>query len=537
MLKRIAIAVGVLAILTLGAGLLAGIGFPAPVGRATNLTVRPATRAPTHSRATTSGLHTSRAVSQAIAQPTSTNANATQTSVRVRPQARTTNVVVGRVSPVRTATTPLSDTTRIPPTPLVVDLLASPAITGTTPLSATTPPTPTPQVVDPASVPLPQPGPLLLLNPNTAGAGATLNVLGSGFDAKRLITLTLLPAAGGKAIPLDTAQAGSDGTFSKNVVLPDTLSGATFSVLATERKGTASAQAIGTLAHGSPVASLSTAVGKPGDTIYGSARGFNPHELVDVFINNLGTPPVVSLPADGGGTLSLAPIPVPYGPAGPTALLLLGRQSHGLAAVPFEMLNLYPNASVSSYAAVADTVLHFSASGFGPNEYVDVHINVPDSVLVGRMRSDSIGNLRNGGSFRIPFTLKGRNTFVLTGEQSHTSVTIAFTVQPYQPIAAPSTYDASPGTAFTFYGSGFARTEPVQVLLNGQQVALMRTDTLGNLIAKPGLYLIGPQTRPGKLHFLLVGAKSVTPVPVTVNVAPAAGPVQLGAPTATAGGQ
>src|SRR5690349_21154428 len=112
----------------------------------------------------------------------------------------------------------------------------------------------------------------------------------------------------------------------------------------------------GALAVGSPTATLSTAVGKPGDTVYASARGFDPREEVGVFLNNLGTTPVVMLRADPNGSLSLAPIPVPYGPAGPTSLLLLGQRSRGLAAVPFEMLNLYPTASVSRYSAVADTV-------------------------------------------------------------------------------------------------------------------------------------------------------------------------------------
>ena len=532
-LKPIAIAVGVIALLSLGAGLLAGLGSPAAVGRATKLAVSPATGTSKHSQAAPTRVLTPHAVAQTTPPHTRglvTNGKAAQTPMRAVPQAHVTKVVAIQASRTITATTPLSGTTG-------VDVLAIRAITGTTPLSKTTVATPILQVVDPATVPLPQAGPLLLLNPNTAAAGATLNVLGSGFDGKKLITLTLLPAAGGKDLTLDTAQAGSDGTFSKNVVLPTALVGDTFKVVATERKGPASAQAIGTLAHGSPVATLSTAVGKPGDAVYASARGFNADELVDVFLNNLGTRPVVTLKADGSGTLSLVPVPVPYGPAGPTSLLLLGRQSLGLAAVPFEMLNLYPNASVSSYAAVADTVLHFSASGFGPNEDVDVHINSPDSVLVGRLRSDSIGNLRNGGNFRIPFSLKGRNTFVLTGEQSHTSVTVTFTVEPYQPIAEPSTYDGSPGTAFTFYGTGFARNETVQVLLNGQQVATLTTDNLGNLIAKPGLYLIGAQTKPGKLRFILTGDKSVTQVPVTVNVAPAAGPVQLGAPISAAGGQ
>jgi hypothetical protein len=422
--------------------------------------------------------------------------------------------------------------------PTLTALQVSHGITTTTPLSSTftTPVTPTVQVVDPATVSLPPRGPLLLLNPNTAALGGTIDVIGSGFDGSKLITLSLTPPNGQAIVTLDTAQASRSGDFSKNVTLPSSLPSNSFKIVAQERKGNAHASAPGTIAIGSPRATLSTAVGKPGDTVYATASGFTAQEMVDVFLNNLGTTPVTTLQADAGGKLSLMPIPVPYGPAGPTSLLLLGRRSHGLAAIPFELLSLYPNASVSSYAAVADTVLHFSASGFGPDEYVDVHVNMTDSVIMGRLQADSAGNIRNGGSFRIPFSLKKQNIFVLTGEQSHTSSTITFSVQPYTPLAVPSTYDGSPGTAFTFYGSGFARNETVRVWLNGNQVATMTTDNLGNLIAKPGLYLIGPNIQPGKLRFSLAGDKSVTTVPVTVNVAPAAGPVRLGVAN-PAGGQ
>lgn len=396
-----------------------------------------------------------------------------------------------------------------------------------------------PQIVDPASVALPPAGPLLLLNPDSVAQGATINILGTGFDASRLITLTIEFPHRRHSLFLDTAQAGRDGSFSKNVTLPTTLEGHAFWVVAREHKGTARAMARGTVAVGSPTATLSTAVGKPGDTVYASARGFAPHEAVDVFLNNLGTAPVVTLQADANGALSLAPVPVPYGAAGPTSLLLLGRQSRGLAAVPFEMLNLYPTGAISSYSAVADTVLRFSVAGFGPNENVDIRVNTPNGYMVGQMRADSAGNIRGGGRFRIPFSLKGRNTFVLTGEQSHTSTTIAFTVQPYTPLAAPSSYGGGPGTAITFYGTGFARHETVRVWLGhqgGQQVATMTTDGQGNLVARPGLYFIGTNVRPGKLIFVLAGDKSATAVPVSFDVQPAAGPVQLGA-TTSAGGQ
>ena len=410
---------------------------------------------------------------------------------------------------------------------------------------ATTRSATTVQIVDPASVSLPAVGPVLLLNPNTAASGATLNVLGSGFDRGKLVTLTLATGPDANAQQggrrLDTAQAGRDGTFGKNVGLPTLLPGHTFWVIAQERNGDARAVARGSVAIGSPTATLSTAAGKPGDNVYASARGFDPNEAIDVYLNNLGTAPVATLHAGSGGGLSLAAIPVPYGPVGPTALLLLGRRSRGLAAIPFEMLGLYPTGSVSSYAAVADTVLSFSTSGFGPDEDVDVRVNTPDGFAVGKLHTDSGGIIRNAGRFRIPFSLKGRNTFVLTGEQSHTSTTVTFTVEPYQPIAAPSSYGGGPGTAITFYSTGFARRETVRVWESRAgggrtQVATMRTDRRGNLVARAGLILIKTDEQPGKLTFTLAGDKSVTPVTVPFNVQSAGNGVSSGT-TGASGGQ
>ncbi len=395
------------------------------------------------------------------------------------------------------------------------------------------------QVVDPSTVMLPPVGPVLLLNPNSAAAGATINVIGSGFHSGKLITLILAkgPDDRDQALGrrLDTAQAGRDGTFGKNVNLPITMRGSSFWIIAQERNGDARAAARGSIAVGSPSGTLSTAAGKPGDTVYASARGFAPHEAVDVYLNNLGTSPVTTLRADGSGNLSLASIPVPYGPVGPTALLLLGRRSRGLAAIPFQMLGLYPTASVNDYSAVADTVLSFSASGFGPSENVDVRVNTPNGFAVGILHTDGGGNIRNQGHFRIPFSMKGRNTFVLTGEDSHTSTTVNFTVQPYLPIAAPSSYGGGPGTAITFYGTGFARNETVRVFegLPGgahTQVAVMHTDNHGNLLARAGLILIKPGTPPGKMNFILAGDKSVTPVSVAFNVQAGDNSVGAGTP-------
>jgi hypothetical protein len=530
MAKRVGITLVVIALLSLGAGMLANFGGPATASNALQQQLK--VTASAHRTPSASATRAKASSTPAMARPRSTaQANPAQSPA----SAQTRGAGRGSATPGGTTRHIVQATTNR--TTALSVLQVSHVLTTTTPLTSTgtTAVTATVQVVDPGKIQLPQPGPLLLLNPNTAALGGTIDVIGTGFDGGKLVTLTLVLPKKQASMVLDTAQASRSGDFSKNVTLPSSLPSYSFRIVADERKGNAHAEAPGTIAVGSPRATLSTNVGKPGDTVYATASGFTANELVDVFLNNLATTPVTSLQAGADGKLLLAPVPVPYGPPGPTSLLLLGRQSHGLAAIPFELLSLYPNASVSSYSAVADTVLRFSASGFGPDEYVDVHVNMPDSVIVGRLQADSSGNIRSGGSFRIPFSLKKQNTFVLTGEQSHTSATITFTVQPYTPLAVPSTYDGSPGTAFTFYGSGFARNEMVRVYLNGNQVATMSTDNLGNLVAKPGLYLIGSNTQPGKLRFILAGDKSVTQVPVTVNVAAPAGPVQLGVANPTGG--
>jgi hypothetical protein len=539
MVKRVGITLVVIALLSLGAGMLANFGGAAT---ASNVPRQQSTVAANAQRThSASVIRATPSVAASRTKPASPPTMALSQSTRQASSTSSSGIALtrgtGRGSAMPGGITRHSVPATTTRTAVLSALQGSHVLTTTTPLTSTgtTAVTTTVQIVDPGKVQLPQPGPLLLLNPNTAALGGTIDVIGTGFDGGKLVTLTLvLPSKQGSMV-LDTAQASRSGDFSKNVTLPSSLPSYSFKVVADERKGYAHAEAPGTIAIGSPRATLSTNVGKPGDIVYTTASGFTANELVDVFLNNLATTPVTSLQAGADGKLLLAPVPVPYGPPGPTSLLLLGRQSHGLAAIPFELLSLYPNGSVSSYSAVADTVLHFSASGFGPDEYVDVHVNMPDSVIVGRLQADSSGNIRSGGSFRIPFSLKKQNTFVLTGEQSHTSATITFTVQPYTPLAVPSTYDGSPGTAFTFYGSGFARNETVRVYLNGSQVATMSTDNLGNLVAKPGLYLIGSNTQPGKLRFILAGDKSVTQVPVTVNVAAPAGPVQLGAANATGG--
>ena len=104
-------------------------------------------------------------------------------------------------SAARAGATPQRTATALPQIPATARrtvALALPQATAALSTTTTISPTvrsvaaaPTVQVVDPASVQLPQAGPLLLLNPNMAALGGTINVIGSGFDGGKLITLTL----------------------------------------------------------------------------------------------------------------------------------------------------------------------------------------------------------------------------------------------------------------------------------------------------------------------------------------------------------
>lgn len=354
----------------------------------------------------------------------------------------------------------------------------------------------------------------ILLNPATVRPGSSVGVTGSGFDPGSQIDFTLKRKADEKGQGIGFVQADKGGSFGGfSFTLPDTFSSGNFILVAKQHDGKHETSAIGRLTANSPVVTFGTQVGKPGDDIAFSLKGFSPREEVKVYWNSLGAQPVATLQMDEGGGLLSGSIPVPFGAVGNNSFIFVGEKSQSPVTVPFLMLNLYPVASISAYAAKADTTLTFDGSGFGPKERVRVYLNSVQSVPVGIIEADDTGSFEGAGAFLIPFDLKGKNSFILLGEQSQAPATVSFDVLPYTPYAEASTYGGRPGTTITFYGQGFARNEVVHIFVGrgqgspGEEVTCAKTDRLGSLVAG-GSYTIPHNAEPGKLSFSLVGSKS-----------------------------
>jgi hypothetical protein len=314
--------------------------------------------------------------------------------------------------------------------------------------------------------------------------------------------------------------------------LPTTEPAGAFIIEARQRNSNSMARSQGVLDTGVSSVTLGKQVGKTGDVIGVSARGFIPAETINVYWNKVGTPPIATFAANSQGQVVNQALTVPFGAIGANTFIFVGEKSQEPDAVPFVLLNLYPSVKLSSYALQADNLLSFSGKDFGPNEDIGVYVNNPSGKPVLKVQADSQGAFSNIPGFTVPFSLKGQQTIIFIGQQSHTPATVSFNVLPYTPNAQPSTYGGRPGTAVTFYVAGFARNEVVHIYTGASQntpgtmVGCFQADGQGNA-GGAGSYVIPGNAQAGQLTFTLTGSKSGASATATVQVIAPQTAVQL----------
>jgi hypothetical protein len=370
-------------------------------------------------------------------------------------------------------------------------------------------------------------GPLVLLNPSRARPGSTVGVTGSGYDPGTTIDVYLKHSQTDAGRNLGFVQADKGGGFGGfTLTMPPDFASGQFIVLATQHNGKKQAFATGTVAANSPVATFGTQVGKVGDIVTFSLKGFAPAEAVTIYFNSLASAPITTVTTDSAGEVRQQHMKVPYGAIGNNSFIFVGKTSQSPVTVSFTLLNLYPSISPNLYGAKPDTTLAFTGKGFGPNERVFIHVNSIQSPPVGIAVADATGAFKNGGQFTVPFSLKGKTNFIAVGEQSQAPVSISIDVLPYSPSAETSTYGGRPGTTITFYGTGFARGEVIHVYVGrgarggGQEVSCFNAGPKGDFGAA-GNYEIQAGTPAGNMVFSLVGDKSLAAASAKMQVMPA----------------
>jgi hypothetical protein len=364
-------------------------------------------------------------------------------------------------------------------------------------------------------------GPIIVINPGLVAPGGKATVEGAGFDAKSTVDLFLKTSAKqteGKSIA--TAKTDRWGSINAQITVPEEVSRGAV-VVAQQHDGDKAAEA--QLVSGGVIGSVKVnkQVGKPGDSVSLSVRGFQAGEPIDVYWGRAGGKPDATLTADGSGGIGRADIKVGVAPTGPSTLILVGKKSRTTASAPFQVLGLYPSIKSSPYALKAGQRITVSAGGFAPGERILYYINSVGGIPAFTANADANGKV-GAVSFSVPFGLKGRQSLTAIGDQTRAVARSGFQVMPYSPAAEPSTYSAKAGTTVSFYVTGFAARENVTLYVGGpngdaRKITTFQVNDKGAADAV-GSYQI-TKADEGGVTFQLVGSKSGGQAKTSVNAA------------------
>jgi hypothetical protein len=385
--------------------------------------------------------------------------------------------------------------------------------------------------------------PMITLNPGLVRLGGTVTVSGSGFDQGSSVDVYLGPssepgqkpapssaAAAAKPKQVATAKAGKWGVFTANFTFPGKLTAPVQEVTAQARGSDKVAKADAAVAQGAGQATLSAIVGKPGDTINLSVKGFAPGEQLNVFWGRINGDPNLTLKADEGGSVGKTPIRVGVTAVGTTSLVVVGKTSGAAASAPFQVLRLYPSIKLAPYAVKATQKITFSGGGFAPGERVLVRLNAAGGQPVMAVQTDDAGSFKGAGIV-MPFQLKGAQALVFTGEQSRAAVSSGFTILPFTPQARTNAYGGLPGTVVNFYATQFAPNEAVHVTVRTAKGATPQLVAAFRVDAKGAARAVGQYTIPGDTEdtvvFQLHGQRSDATATVNFKVDKSGGPVEL----------
>src|SRR5215469_227944 len=405
----------------------------------------------------------------------------------------------------------------------------SPASQGQSAAVPSTRPTPRPTVTLGGRPVAGSAGPLIVLNPGLVAAGGQLGVNGSGFRPGGAVTILLRASHHSYGTVVAHAKTSKNGSVYASFTMPTSLASSAASVVAEQGGGpTATAQLVTPGGVGS-MSIVGKAAGKPGDSVSISASGFGAGEKINVYWGRTIGTPATTLTADGSGSVGRASVPVGVAPVGTTTLVLVGQKTHTTATAAYQMLGLYPTTASHPYAVKSGKSITFTGSEFAPGEQVLIYLNAASGAPALTATANSGGSFST--SFVVPFGLKGSQSLTAVGSQSRAAVSSGFDVLPYNPVAQASTYGAMPGTAVSFYASGFAANKVVLVYAGGGHgqtgtlVSAFRVNAMGSASAA-GHYIVPSGVGPG-LYFNLVGQQSGGSATAKVSVTAPAQPVTV----------
>ncbi|MBU3863020.1 hypothetical protein KN815_02545 [Streptomyces sp. 4503] len=364
-------------------------------------------------------------------------------------------------------------------------------------------------------------GPIIVINPGLVNPGGSAAVEGGGFDKKATVDILLKARKSDtKGRAIGSVRSDKFGSIYARFTMPESAGNRPATLVAQQRGSTKTAEAKVVTGGAVGTAKINKLVGRPGDVVTVTARGFRPGETIDVFWGRTTGVPVTTLHTDSSGGVGQAAIKVGVAPTGSSTLVLVGKRSKTTATAPFQMLAMYPSMKSKPYALKAGQRITLSANKFAPGERVLVYINSTGGLPAFTAQANGMGQIRDV-AFNVPFGLKGRQTLMAIGDQSRAVVRSGFTVLPYTPSAEPSAFGGRAGTTLSFYVAGFAPGETVDAYAGSgskgqRKIGTFQVDSRGKASAV-GSYKITTADESG-VAFQLIGQKSGGVAKASINM-------------------
>ena len=334
--------------------------------------------------------------------------------------------------------------------------------------------------------------------------GASAQSSGSGQ-----VTTVASPAA---------QQAGTSGTGTPGATLVSKPGGPTPTPVVVQIQGTAVS------IEAKPLLLLNPSTVRQGSSVGVTGSGFDPGATVDIYVKQQASDsvdPLTFVQVDKSGGFGGVTFAVPDAlPRGNFLVEADQRESANVARATAVIAGGSPQVKLGTQAAKSGDTVQLSATGFGPDEDINVYWNDLSSDVIGTIHTDDSGEVRQG-SVRVPFGAVGNNGFIFVGQKSQSPVTVPFQMLNLYPSVDLSSYAIKPDNVLSFSGKDFGPGENVTVYLNNPDspaLTAIQTDDSGGF-ANAGGFLV-PFGLQGKQTLIFVGQESKAPTTASFDTLP-----------------
>jgi nucleoid-associated protein YgaU len=273
-----------------------------------------------------------------------------------------------------------------------------------------------------------------------------------------------------------------------------------------------------------PLLLLNPSTVRQGSSVGVTGSGFDPGATVDIYVTQQvsdSVDPLTFVQVDKSGGFGGVTFAVPDSlPRGNFIVEADQRQSVNIARATAVIAGGSPSVKLGTQAAKSGDTVQLSASGFGPDEDVNVYWNDLSSDVIGTIHTDESGGVRQGG-VRVPFGAVGNNGFIFVGQKSQSPVTVPFQMLNLYPSVDLSSYAIKPDNVLSFSGKDFGPGEQVTVYLNNPDAPPLTTiqadDTGG--FTNAGGFLV-PFGLHGKQTLIFLGKESKAPTTASFDTLP-----------------